>query len=302
MKTELKKVDACKRQFTIELSKEIIEQKFEEVYREIGKNANIKGFRPGKVPKDVLIKHHGQLAREEVLKALIPEYYQKALEKENLMPVDMPEIQDIKFTDDLLSFKADFEIIPEIKIKQYKGLKVKRKSAVVTDDDVKKALEYLTKSRGEKEKEAKLDDAFAKGMGYPNVQELKNMVRKQLEISKEQQIKMDVENQIIEQLLKNTPLDVPAVSVKKQLEYMVNQTKSNLAHQGMKQEEIDKKEEDLRSRLKDDAVKSVKIFFILDKIAELEKIAVDKKQDFSQAVIEFLLKEAQWQEGGKDGA
>ncbi len=300
MKAELKKIDACKRQLNIELSKEIIDKKFEEVYKEIGKQANIKGFRPGKVPKDILIKHHAQLAREEVLKSLIPEYYQKALMEQSLAAVDLPEIQDIKFTDDFLSFKAEFEIRPEIKIKQYKGLKVKRKSADVSDDDVEKALDYLKKSKGDKE-EVKIDDDFAKGMGYPSLKELREMLRKQLEISKEQQVKMDVENQVIEQLIKNSDLAVPQGSVVKQLDYMVKQTKQNLAYQGMKQEDVEKKDEELRKRFKDDAAKSVKVFFILDKIAELENIKIEKEHDLTRTVIEFLLKEAQWQEGGKDG-
>ncbi|MFC1594371.1 trigger factor [Candidatus Omnitrophota bacterium] len=300
MKSELKKIDACKRQLSIELAKETIDKKFEEVYVEIGKKANIKGFRQGKVPKDVLIKHHGQLAREEVLKALIPEYYQKALEQEKLSAIDLPEITDIKFTDDIMSFKADFEIRPEVTIKRYKGLKVSRKSAAVAEEDVTKALEYLKKSRGLKDDVA-IDDSFAKGMGYPNAQELQAAIKKQIEISKEQQVKMDVENQIIEQLLKNSDLDVPKASVEKQLEYMVRQAKENLAQQGMKKEDLEKKEEELQKRLRDDAVKSVKIFFILEKIAESENIAISKEHDFSRAVIEFLLQEAQWEEGGKDG-
>jgi FKBP-type peptidyl-prolyl cis-trans isomerase (trigger factor) len=299
MKTELKKIDACKRQLSIELPKEIITKKFDEVYEELGKNAQIKGFRPGKAPREILEKHHSALAREEVLKSLIPEYYQKALEQEKLSAVDLPEIQDVLLKDGVLSFKAEFEIAPEIKIKKYKGLKVKRKSASVNEEEVKKAVEYLKQAR--KKEGANIDDTFARGLGYPSVQELESTVRKQLEISKEQQVKVDIENQIIDQLLKNTELDVPKASVEKQLTYMVRQAQENLLYQGMKKEEVEAKQEELRKTLKDDAAQAVKIYFILDKIAELEHINVEKQQDFTRPVIEFLLKEAEWQEGGKDG-
>ena len=297
MKVETKKLDACKREIFVEVPQELVKQKFDEVYKEMGKNLQIKGFRQGKVPRDILESRHSDLAREEVLKNLIPSTYQEAIEKEKLEPVDMPEVSDVKLQESGVSFKAKVEVKPEVKIKNYKSLKVRRKKTEVTSEDVDKSLETLKKSQGLDEKTA-IDDAFAKGLGQANLNDLKENMRKQLAIMKDQHAHQDVENQIIEQLLKNTSFDLPESTIKKQLDYMVKDAKMRLSYQGVKKEDVEAKEEELRVQLKEEAKKAVQVYFILDKIAQLEKLDIKQSDQLSKRVIEFLLKEAQWQEEG----
>ena len=247
MNTTLKKIDTCKREMIIDLPKEVVEKKFDEVYKEIKKNAQIKGFRPGAAPMNLVQEKHGNLAREEVVKDLIPSSYKDALEKENLMAVSLPEVTDVAFKDGGLSFKATFEVIPEVKIKKYKGLEVKRKKTSVTDEDIKKSLEFLRDQKG-LDKNTPMDDSFAKGLGYVDLNELKETIRKQLDLNKAQQARIDMENQLIQQLLKNSELEVPKSSVDKQLDYMVQEAKQRLMQQGTKKEELESKEKELREQ------------------------------------------------------
>ena len=293
MKIETKKIDACKREISIEIPKELVSQKFDEIYKEIGKKVQIKGFRPGKAPRDILESRHSDLAREEVLKDLIPSTYKQAIEKEKLDPVDLPEVSDVQFKENVISFKAKVEIRPEVKIKNYKSLRVKRKKTKVSGEDIDKSLDSLKKSQGLDDKAA-IDDAFAKGLGHSNLADLKENIKKQMEIIKDQQARQDVENQIIEQLLKNSSFELPESSVRKQLDYMVKDAKMRLSYQGMKKEDVEAKDKELREQLKEEAKKAVRIYFILDKIAQLENLEVKEEDQLSKKVMEFLLKEAQW--------
>jgi len=297
MNTSLKKIDACKREMIIDIPKDVVEKKFDEIYKMIQKKAQIKGFRAGAAPMHLVQSEHGQLAKEEVLKDLIPNSYKEALEKENLMPVNLPEVSDVAFKDGGLSFKASFEVVPEVKIKKYKGVEVKRKKVSVTDEDLKKSFEFIRKSQGLDDK-TPIDDSFAKGLGYPNLKELEETIKSQMELSKQQEARNDVENQVAEQLLKNSELEIPQSSLAKQLDYLVEDTKHRMAQQGVKKEEIESKEQTIREKLKPLALNDVKLYFILDKIAELENIKVDKPEHKTAKVMEFLLKEAKWQEEG----
>ena len=75
MKVEVKKVDEVKRELKFEIPKERVSQKFDEVYKELGKIIKVKGFRPGKVPRHILESQHSGKAKEEVLRKLVPEVY-----------------------------------------------------------------------------------------------------------------------------------------------------------------------------------------------------------------------------------
>jgi trigger factor len=294
MKLSVKKIDSTKRELEIEVPKEIVSQKFDEVYEAISKNAKIKGFRPGKAPRHIVEQHHKPLAQEEVLKDLIPSTYHDALEKENLQPVALPEIFDVKLESGVLSYKAKLEIKPDIQIKDYKGLKVKKKDSQVTDEDLKKSYDFILQAQG-KPKDTAIDDGLAKSLGYSSLQEMQESLKKQLEVNKEQQARMDLEHQIIEQLLAKASFVVPEVTINHQLEHLVKDAKLRLSWQGLKKEDIEAKDEELKKELKDAAARDVKAFFILEKIAELENIAVDKEENLFKKVMEFLLKEASWE-------
>ena len=300
MKVDVKKLDTITRELKFQIPKEMVSEKMQEVYKDIAKNAKIKGFRPGKAPKHILESHYGDLAKEEVLKQLIPEAYQSAVVREKLAPIDMPDILDVSFKDGIVAFTARIEIKPEVNIKDYKGLKVKRKSSKVTDDDMKKTLEYFKAGQG-KDKDVTIDDDFAKGLGYPNLEEFKKSLTRQLEIDKDRQNRIDVENQVVDSLLKKTKVLAPQSLVNKQLAKRLEETQNRLKSSGLPEEEVKKKEEDMKSELKTAVEKDVKVYLILDKIAELENIEIKEGENLPYKVMEFLLKEAKWEEAKKNG-
>ncbi|HQP09934.1 MAG TPA: trigger factor [Candidatus Omnitrophota bacterium] len=295
MKVEVKKVDAVKRELRFVIPKERVSQKFNEVYTELGKVLKVKGFRPGKVPRQILEAQHSHTAQEEVFQNLIPEVYREGIVQEKLSPIDMPEIHDVNFKDGVITFTAKLDIKPEVKIENYKGIKVQRKSSTVTEDEIDKTLEYFKQGQG-KDKTVEMDDAFAHGLGYPSLAEFRKSLARQMEIDKDRQNRFDIENQVIEELLKKAKLAVPQSLVRRQIEHRVEEGKKKLKAQGLSAEDIAKKEDEFRKQLKDPVEKDVKVYLILDKIAELENIGVKEGENLPAKTIEFLLKEAQWEE------
>ncbi|MBN1869437.1 MAG: hypothetical protein JW847_02520 [Candidatus Omnitrophica bacterium] len=295
MKVEVKKVDAVKRELKFEIPKERVSAKLNEVYEELGKVVKVKGFRPGKVPRHILEAQHSKIAKDEVIQKLIPEVYHEGITKEQLAPIDLPEIDDVHYKDGIITFTAKLDIKPDVKIENYKGIVVSRKTSEVTEEEISKTLEYFKKGQGQ-DKDIEMDDAFARGLGYPNLAEFKKSLSRQLEIDKDRQNRYDIENQIVESLLKKARLAVPQTLVRRQIEHRVEEGKKRLKAQGLSSEAIKKKEEDMRKELHDPVERDVKVYLVLDKIAQTEHLEVKEGENLPAKVMEFLLKEAKWEE------
>ncbi len=295
MKVEVKKVDALKRELKFEIPREKVTEAMDSVYNEIGKHAKVKGFRPGKVPRHILVTSHGQLAKDEAIKKIIPQAYHDGVSQHQLNPIDLPEISDVDLKDGVLTFTATLDIRPEVTVGKYKGISVERKKSEVTEEELNKTLDFFKKGRGEQE--VTIDDNFAKGMGFPSLDEFKKALKHQLESDKDRNNRMDVENQIVDDLIKNAKLVVPQSLVKRQLHHRLNDALTRYKSQGMKDEELKKKGEELQKQLEPAVEREVRVYLILEEIGKLENMAVTDQNDSLPAkIMEFLMKEANWQD------
>jgi FKBP-type peptidyl-prolyl cis-trans isomerase (trigger factor) len=295
MKLAVKKLDPVRWELKFEVPRERVSQKFDKIYEELGKVVKVRGFRQGKVPRHIMESQHNKLAREEVIKELIPEVYQEGLEKEKIKPIELPEILDVNFNEGKVTFTAKLDVKPEVKVSDYKKIKVTRKSSTVTPEELDKTLEFFKKGRGEG-KEVTIDDAFAHGLGFPSLEEFTKSLTRQLEIDKDRHNRMDIENQVAEHLLKKAKLTTPPSLVKKQLSRRLEDIHQRLSSQGLSQEDIKKKEDEIRPQIEESVEKDTRIYLVLDKIAELENIPVKEDENLAVKVMEFLLKEAEWEE------
>jgi FKBP-type peptidyl-prolyl cis-trans isomerase (trigger factor) len=248
------------------------------------------------VPRHILVNSHGQLAKDETIKKIIPQAYHDGVSQHQLNPIDLPEITEIDLKDGILTFKAILDIRPEVEVGKYKGIDVNRKKSEVTEEELLKTLDFFKKGRGDQD--VTIDDNFAKGMGFQNLEDFKSALKRQLEADKDRNNRMDVENQIVEKLLKNAKLIVPQSLVKRQLHHRLNESLRRLKSQGLNDEELKKKEEELRTQLGPVVEGEVKIYLILEEIAKLENITTPTgpNESLPGKVMEFLLKEANWQD------
>ncbi len=369
MKAKAKALEECSTLFEIEVPKETVDQAFEEVYNEMTKVASIPGFRPGKAPKELVKKRYSKEAKKEVINHLIPDAYQKAVEEHKIDPIGYPDITDMVFEEGkAMSFKAKIDTRPRFKLKNYKGIQVEKKKAVVKNEDTDKALDdlrqysakyvavedraaamddyvvsdldclvdgkaahkrrenlwlYIDKGSimsgltekmigmnkseerdievelskdypdkniaGKKAmyhvrvKEIKvrslpnIDDEFAKDLGKESLVDLKKEVAKELENKMKSDNEIAAENQLLNKIIDDNSFAVPTALVKKQMQMMSENAKARLLEKGFKKEDLDKKGGELEERFKDDALKQVRLLFILDRIAKDEGIKADEK-------------------------
>ncbi|MBU4333051.1 MAG: hypothetical protein KKD07_01260, partial [Candidatus Omnitrophica bacterium] len=108
--------------------------------------------------------------------------------------------------------------------------------------------------------------------------------------------KLDVENQIVDALLKKSKLTTPKGLVKKHLEQRVNETMERLKNQSMSAEDLKKKEESVRKDLSEVVEKDIRVYLILDEISKRENIEINEGGNLPLKVMEYLLKEAKWEE------
>ncbi len=144
MKVSVKDVNSYRKLLTIEVPLEEVKKAFDDVYREIGSSANIPGFRKGKIPRNIVEAHYKSEARNEVLKRIVPESYSKAVGEKKLNPVLPPVVDKVSFDPDKpLSFEAQVDVRPEIKLPKYKGIEIEIKKSDVKDSDVDAAMKNL---------------------------------------------------------------------------------------------------------------------------------------------------------------
>ncbi|MGH9805404.1 MAG: trigger factor [Candidatus Acidiferrales bacterium] len=133
-----------RRELEVEIPLELVERETERVTREFARHARLPGFRPGKAPAGIIRQRFWDDIRSEVLRALVPASLERAFQEKRLMPVGEPSIADLRFEPDQpLRFKASFEVLPEIELKDYKGLEVEPAKIELTDEDVERELETL---------------------------------------------------------------------------------------------------------------------------------------------------------------
>ncbi len=290
MKVEVKKLEGTIRELNIAVMGDTVKNKFEDVFARITKDAKVKGFRPGHAPRDIIEKNYASLAHENVLKELIPDTYEEAIKKEGLEVVELPRISDVKLDRNTLSYKASVEVMPEVSVKNYKGLRVEYQKITVGADEVKRHIDSIKESR----KAPALSDSFAKELCYPTLADFEKAIETQVFIQKDNAQRQKIENQIIEELSRDLDFKVPGALVERQLQDLLRQAKLDLALKGVPKETIAEDEPRLIKQLEPEAKKQVKVYLILSAVAKKEDIAQD--EHMPRKVIEFLLKEANWVE------
>jgi trigger factor len=120
------------------------------VVESLQKKIRIPGFRPGKVPVDLIRRRYDTDIRQEVLEKLVPRHFFKRAEQEGLAVVGTPNIKDVHFEKgEPLKFTAEFEVEPAVELKEYKGLTVEYQEPEITDEDVTKRAEQLREQKAE---------------------------------------------------------------------------------------------------------------------------------------------------------
>ncbi len=364
---KIEDISPVKKKISFEIPWAFVKTEMDQVYRDIGKKAKIKGFRPGKVPRKVLENFFKADAEGEAMTNIVNKYYWKALDERGIVTLSRPDIEQkgIKENTDF-AFSVVFETEPAFEPQGYKGIELEKTNIVITEEDLEKRLQEIRKmfatmqdvaderpsvmgdfvmidfegrldgeslselksenyllelgskrfipgfeeqlvgmKRGDVKdievtfpkdyhnqklagkdvtfkvilkglKEQKLpdiDEEFIKNFDkYNTLDDLRNDVRKTMEDQCKRQSESELQNKIIDALLKANEFEAPPSLVERQIFYMMNDAQKRMRAAGMDEKNAMELSFRMHDQFKQDAEKTVKSFLILKKIAEKEAI------------------------------
>jgi len=136
---------------TIEVEAAEVEKAINRACKRLSNRVNIPGFRKGKAPRKIVETHLGKeyILNDAFEYDLAPKSFDKALDEQKIQPVTRPNIDIVTLEEGKdLVFKATVTPRPEVKLGEYKGLKVEKKVEAVTDEDVDKQLKAMQERQG----------------------------------------------------------------------------------------------------------------------------------------------------------
>ena len=130
--------------------------------KQIARTAKMAGFRPGKVPFNIVANQYGFQVRQEVMSDSVQKSFANAVKDQQLQVAGYPRFAPANSgaSADKFEFTATFEVYPDVKIGSLSGLKLERLAVEVADTDVDNTLETLRKQRAAYDK---TERAAAKG-------------------------------------------------------------------------------------------------------------------------------------------
>ena len=151
MKTEFQDVSETQKKITIEIPSDVVDAEIDRVAKGYSKQARLPGFRPGKVPSNIIKQRFRDEIHHEVMHGLIPRAVEEALQERGIEPVSTPDIKDVSLREgEPLKFTADIETVPPFDPGDLSTITLRQHSSTVTDDAVEKTLERL-RERGAKQ-------------------------------------------------------------------------------------------------------------------------------------------------------
>lgn len=149
MKTNIEDISSVKKKLSIEIEAEEIDKRIDKAYKNLAKKAKVKGFRAGKVPRNLLEKFYSYQVLDDVTNSLIRDTLPSAIDEVKKFPLSMPTIENEELKPgQAFKYSASIEVRPEFELKDYLGIEVQKENCVVTDEDIQKQIEQIREAQG----------------------------------------------------------------------------------------------------------------------------------------------------------
>ena len=146
MQVQVARISPVLMELAVEVPAPEVQAEVEKAYSTLQRKAHVKGFRPGKAPRQVLARLYGPQVASDVMNALVQVTLPKALTEQKVSPINQPQVEAGKFDQAAaFSYKARFEVQPDIESVDYEGLELARPPTVADEKMVEEQLELLRK-------------------------------------------------------------------------------------------------------------------------------------------------------------
>jgi trigger factor len=144
LKVDYVEESSVKKALAFEVDSDKVQQEIDARAKELARRVKLPGFRPGKVPLDVIKKRFKDEILGEAAEAIVNRVVFDELDGRGLKPLAPPKVQEVKLEEGQpMSFKAVFETLPLVELPDWKGLRVSARGPKVTDEDVQKEIDRL---------------------------------------------------------------------------------------------------------------------------------------------------------------
>lgn len=134
-------------ELAIEIDADRVRSELGKAYQQLARSARVRGFRPGKAPRQILAQVYGDRVARDVARRLVDETYPEAVSKQNVQVISQPDIETPTLKDNApFSYKARVEILPEIENVKFDGFEVTRPSIKPTEEALAAELEELRRA------------------------------------------------------------------------------------------------------------------------------------------------------------
>lgn len=307
---DTKKLPDCELEILAEISEEDIKPYKDKAFKKIKEVAEMPGFRKGNVPEKILMEKVGEMGiLEDALELAINDCVIEIISEKAPNFIGRPDVSISKIAiGSPLEFKIKISTMPEVKLGDYKKIAIKENNKKpeeikVEEKQIEETVEEIRKmwarqnhthkdggkhSDSEKLELPEINDDFVKKLGdFKNVSDFKEKIKEGIIKEKEQKAQDKKKLTIIEEIIKDSKIEMPKTLVESELNKMQAQFEDDIARMGLKSEDylkhIKKTWDDLRNEWKADAEKRAKLQVIIHNIALSEKIE-PKKEDVEKEV------------------
>jgi trigger factor len=150
VKSTIEELGPTRVRMAIEVPWGDLDHAFGEVYKELGKQVRVPGFRPGKVPNRVLDQRIGRpVVLEQVVQHAIPEIYSEVVRENQVRVLGQPEVEVTRLEDnDTLAFTAEVDVAPQLELPALDELKVTVDDVEVADDEIEQQITVMRERFG----------------------------------------------------------------------------------------------------------------------------------------------------------
>ena len=154
MQVTIETLEGLERKMTVQVPADKIASAVEQKLKQVSKTVKLDGFRPGKVPVNVVKKMYGAQIRHEVMGDMIESSYRDAIIEQKVRPAGMPKIEAVEAEegaekDESMTYSAVFEVYPEVESVEMDSIEIEKPAAEIADSDVDAMIDKLRGQRKE---------------------------------------------------------------------------------------------------------------------------------------------------------
>lgn len=286
-KTQTEKLPKSEIEITGSFSAEELKPYRKKAVEALGKDVEVKGFRKGHVPEDVLIKEIGEVKiLEEMFLNALNEAYPKLLAEHKIPAIGQPHVSITKIAPgEGVEFSVRTAYLPEITPPDYKKIREQERNQTteteeVTDKEIEEVIEEVKKRESAQAQEAIKEGKPAPEKMSENEDQLKEKVRESLAREKEMAAVQKRRGRILDTLAEQVDVELPNVLIENELNRMTSRVEHDLSRMGMKFEDylkqIGKTREQMQDEWRPQAEKNAKTQMALATIAQKENLSPDE--------------------------